>query len=269
VLNNSFFEGLPNENPVGGRLNKVYVRVRNRGFKTANAIVVKLYWVHAGAALPLLPSDFWDRFPEDATVSSEWNSLGAQPIFNLEYSGASLANSDQDAAQIVSFDFIAPVHDPSTRNHYCLMAIISSSDDIMPTEELKIDPERLSMDYVTSHYNNATHRNYNIETADNSFSAEFFMYNPLSTATYSKLEISFKGQPIPVMFSDSLPGKMIYLNKNEKRSIKLNIDPRSLKTPTEIIIQQLVPGKKNGEFGIVGGLNYFIIPSTKKSGVKK
>jgi len=274
------FEDFPDESPVGGKINKVYVRVRNRGFRTANSIVVKLYWVHAGAGLPLLPSDFWDRFQESVMTPSEWNSLGEQPIFNLEYSGESVAipvaNPNGDKAQIVSFDFPAPIHDPSTRNHYCLMAIISSPDDLMPTKELKSllpeslpDEQRLNMDYITAYYNNATHRNYNIVTEDEAFSSEFFMYNPSAEATYSKLEVNFRGQKIPVHFSDSLEGKLVFLKKNEKKLVTLNIDPRSLKEPTEITIQQLMPGKKKDEFKVIGGISYFIVPSSKKSSASK
>ncbi len=264
VLNNDLFERLINENPVGGQINKVYVRVRNRGFRTAASVMVKLHWVHAGASLPPLPSDFWDSFPADPEVISEWNSLGTQPILNLEYSGASLATTDLDAAQIAVFDFTAPVHDPSTRNHYCLVALVSSPDDSMATYELKNNLERLNMNYVTTHYNNASHRNYNIETADQPFDAEFFLYNPLQTPVYTKLELSFKGQPIPVIISDSLVGKLIYLKKNEKKLIRFRIDPVGLKEPTEIIFQQIMPGNKKNEFKVIGGINYLIMPSTKE-----
>ena len=262
------FDDFSDESPIGGKLNKVYVRVRNRGFRVSTGVTVKLHWVHGGAGLPLLPSNFWDKFPADATVPSEWNSLGSKSISNLEYSGASSVISGDRTAQIVAFDFNAPVHDPSTRNHYCLMVIVSSREDLMPTEELKSNPNRLIMDFVSSHYNNATHRNYNIVTEDAAFSAEFFMYNPLTDATASKLEVIFKGQKIPVHFSDSLEGKLVYLKKNEKKLVRLNIDPGGLKEPTKITIQQIVPGKKKEDDRVLGGITYFIVPTSNKAASK-
>jgi len=143
------------------------------------------------------------------------------------------------------------------------MAIISSPDDLMPPNELKSglpeslpDNQRLNMDYVTTHYNNATHRNYNIITEDAAFRTEFNMYNPLPGPLTSKLEVSFKGQKIPVHFSDSLEGKLISLKKNEKKLVRLNIDPSSLKEPTEITIQQVMTGKKKDEFKVIGGYSF-------------
>ena len=47
VFTNDQFENtLRDERPLGGRSQKVYVRVRNRGCRPANNVTVKLYWVH-------------------------------------------------------------------------------------------------------------------------------------------------------------------------------------------------------------------------------
>jgi hypothetical protein len=271
ILDNSFFERLvsANDDPISGTLNKVYVRVRNRGYRAAATVTVKLQWVHAGATLPQLPEHYWDDFPGNRAEPSEWTILPSQPIFSLEYCGASVAGSAADAAQVVSFDFNAPVHDPSTRNHYCFAAIITSADDLMPAEELRDDPERLNMDYITKKYNNATHRNYSMLIQDATFGTEFNMYNPLPGPLTSKLEVSFKGPKIPVHFSDSSEGKLVYLKKNEKKLVILNIDPAGLKEPTEITIQQVTPGKQKGESKIWGGITYYIMPSSKKSPASK
>jgi subtilisin family serine protease len=271
TVNNVFFEGFMDQSPVAEKPNNVFVRVRNRGFNTSGEVTVKLYWVHAGATLPALSSDFWERFPRNATTASEWTLVDTKTIPGVRYSGASNADPVDNTPQIVSFVFNAPFHDPSTVNHYCLMAIISSPDDLMPAAEINMKPdaEKLNMDYITTHYNNATHRNYNIVTEDEAVSTEFNMYNPLPGPLASKLEVSFKGQKIPVHFSDSLEGKLVYLKKNEKKLVRLNIDPGSLKEPTEITIQQLMPAKKKGEFTVIGGISYLIMPTSKKSAASK
>lgn len=265
VLDNIFFESLTDESPVGGQDNRVYVRMRNRGFKPANNVSVKLHWVHAGAGLPPLPSDFWSRFPADPLVTSDWNTVGIQTISSISYSGpSSLAvPGSTDLAAITRFTFSAPVHDPSTRNHYCLMAIISSGDDPMPTARLVGDPDKLNMDYVTKNFNNATHRNYNIITADAPLAAEFMLYNPLPYTIYSSLEVNYKGSKIPVSISDSLLTQKMRLKPGEKKKVLMNINPAGLKAETEIEIRQIAETANKGKPFVIGGINYLIKPPDK------
>lgn len=139
--NNADFEALVNENPRSGALNKVYVRVRNRGPRSISSVTVKLHWSFAGTGLPALPTDFWTAFPTDSTDTTQWKPLGVRTISSLNYSGASAAGCPGrvqppcgvlvDNAQIVTFDFNGPPLDLSQPNprHYCLMAITDSTDD--------------------------------------------------------------------------------------------------------------------------------------------
>src|SRR6185369_13171081 len=99
------FESFITENPIANKLNKVYIRVRNRGYNPANNVTVKLYWVYGGTSLPAL----WSSFPADITTDPNWKSLGSITIPEVPYSGSSLALKETDAgvslddAKIVSF----------------------------------------------------------------------------------------------------------------------------------------------------------------------
>jgi hypothetical protein len=126
------FDTLVDETPsaVTGDINRVYVRVRNRGPNTANPVTVKLLWAQFGTALPALPADFWTQFPNDSLMPSNWTPMNCAisatttcTISNLDYSGSSVAGTAADAAQIVRFDFPAPVVNPSQPNHFCLLAM--------------------------------------------------------------------------------------------------------------------------------------------------
>jgi hypothetical protein len=164
-LNSAHFNDLEHGNPTAGRNNRVYVRVHNRGPLVAENVVVKLYWAVSGGSLPTLPSDFWERFPEEFTHRSEWQLLGTQNIEYLGYSGSSVAGCpgrtdppcDQpDASAIVQFDFSAPsiTHPDPARRQVCLFAIIYSDQD--PISHLSM--ESLDVDEISLNDNNLTRR---------------------------------------------------------------------------------------------------------------
>lgn len=160
------FDAFTDETPSAapGEINRVYVRVRNRGPVTASTVTVKLHWTQFDTALPALPSDFWTAFPADSTDTSQWHPLNCAgttsttcTVSNLTYSGASVvATTGSDAAQIVRFDFPAPPVDPMLPNHFCLLAMIDSSQDPISTESKVKDV----VDDITPTDNNVTHRNY-------------------------------------------------------------------------------------------------------------
>ncbi|MCA8929581.1 MAG: S8 family serine peptidase [Alphaproteobacteria bacterium] len=158
---NAAFEAFADENPVESTVNRVYVRVRNRGPVTAESVTVKFHWAFAGTALPALPADFWTAFPADSADTSVWHPEPAQTIANLAYSGASVAGTGGDAAQILSFDFHAPAVDPTAANprHYCVMVVLDSPQD-------PIAESTLVVDVATPRNNNMTHRNLSLQDSD-------------------------------------------------------------------------------------------------------
>jgi hypothetical protein len=185
------FDALVDENPVSGQLNKVYVRVRNRGPNAVSTATVKLHWAFAGAGLPNLPGDFWTRFPLDSTdPTTRWTSLGTRTITNLAYSGTSVAGTAGDAAQIVSFDFPGPPIDPMqpVPNHFCLFAVIDSPDDpISPVSRTLFFP-----DVITPQDNNITQRNVRVEKSirKKRFVEKFFAGNPTEHQISAALQLS-------------------------------------------------------------------------------
>lgn len=212
--NNTQFESLTDERPISNETNKIYVRVRNRGFNIANNVTVKLHWVYAGLTFPNLPADFWAQFPNDASDISTWNPLGTQAITNLRYSGGSIAGTGADNAQIASFDFVAPQHDGSLPNHYCLMAMVDSPQDPISDDS----KTTLNMDLITPYDNNVTHRNITIQNSSRSrnFSEAFFISNPFENYDTIRIEIelsdSWKAELDGYEIGQSIPLKP-YENK--------------------------------------------------------
>lgn len=208
------FDAFVDETPsaVAGDVNRVFVRVRNRGPVTAASVTVKIHWAQFGTALAGLPSDFWTAFPADSSDTSQWHPLGTQTITNLAYSGASVAgcpgraqpscgvdlNGDgdtadagetaTDTAQIAQFNFPAPPVDPTKPNHFCLLAIVDSPQDPVSTASRASSV----VDGITPTDNNVTHRNYqNLSTStDSEFSELFFVRNPNGTPIQARLTLT-------------------------------------------------------------------------------
>jgi hypothetical protein len=177
----SFVDETPSAAP--GVINRVYVRVRNRGPVTAAQVTVKLHWTQFGTALPALPADFWTVFPANSADTSQWHPLNcggtASPtcsVNNLAYSGSSVAGTATDVAQIVQFDFPAPVIDPMLANHFCLLAMVDSLQDPISAASKASSV----VDFITPTDNNVTHRNYQDLSTDaaDSFMERFFVRNP-------------------------------------------------------------------------------------------
>lgn len=182
------FDAFVDEKPsaVAGNVNRVYVRVRNRGPVTAGSVTVKLHWTQFGTALPALPADFWTAFPADSAFTADWHPIqcGSSTstvcsISNLNYSGASIAATAADAAQIVQFNFPAPPVDPTKPNHFCLLAMIDSPQDRILPKSRAVIPNDFVVDILTPTDNNVTHRNYhNLRTSTRwSFKEKFFVRN--------------------------------------------------------------------------------------------
>ena len=152
------FAAFPDEDPRAEATNKVYVLVRNRGRNDATNVVVKLLWTFSGTSLPDLPSDFWDAFPADPTITPPWTVINTKTIPSVGYSGASIATQAGDRAQIATFDFVAPTLDSSTTafRDYCLFAVIDSRDD--PVSRGNLHP-----DEITPKDNNITMRKVSLQ----------------------------------------------------------------------------------------------------------
>lgn len=193
-----FVDEIPSAMP--GAVNKVYVRVRNRGPVTASLVTVKLLWTQAGTAMPALPSDFWDVFPANSMKTSRWNSLNCSgssspscTVSNLNYSGSSVAGTAADAAQIVSFDFPAPPFDPRMPNHFCLLAIIDSPQDGVRPIRRGPTPNDFIVDNLTPIDNNVTHRNYSVHywpLQAMELKKQFFVRNPTIVRSEAVLRLT-------------------------------------------------------------------------------
>ena len=261
------FDAFVDETPsaVAGVLNRVYVRVRNRGPSTATAVNVKLHWAQFGAGLPGLPADFWSAFPSNSTDTSRWHPMdcsvaapgGLPPtvcqIGGLAYSGASVAGGLGDAAQIVQFSFPAPGIDPTLDNHFCLMAILDSTQDPVTARSRA----SLVVDDITPNDNNITHRNYaNLNsTRSDRFERAFFIRNPYAKAMLTQINIGApKGWKITTKPLEA--GQSVELAPGEERRVDISIQLPDKNAVGEIEVSQWLIEEKR----ILGGMTFGVGP---------
>jgi subtilisin family serine protease len=254
------FESLIDETPsaVVGDINRVYVRVHNRGPVTDDSVTIKLHWAQFGTAAPALPSDFWTVFPADSSDTTQWHPLNCAgtssstcTINNLTYAGSSVAATSDDGAQIVAFDFPTPPVTTNVSNHFSLLAIIDSPQDpISPTSK-----GTLVVDDITPSDNNVSHRNYmNLSTnRDRNFTEGFFVRNPTDEPIQAVLTLEApEDWNIELDKFDS--NKVFRLEPNQEVPVSINIILPELNQQGEInIIQKRI---ENQNSTIVGGLSY-------------
>jgi subtilisin family serine protease len=254
------FESLIDEMPsdVAGDINRVYVRVHNRGPVTDSSVTVMLHWTQLGTALPALPSDFWTAFPADSSDTMQWHPLNCAgtssstcTITNLTYSGSSVASTADDAAQIVAFDFPTPHVITNLSNHFSLLAMIDSPQD-------RISPMSngtFLVDDITPRDNNISYRNYmNLSTSrDRNFTEGFFVRNPTDEPIQAVVRVE-----APEDWNIELDkfdfNEVFTLVPNQEVPVSINIILPELNQQGEInIIQERI---QNQNSTVMGGLSY-------------
>ncbi|MHC4570898.1 MAG: S8 family serine peptidase [Planctomycetota bacterium] len=243
------FAALTDEQAKVGMANRVYVRVRNRGFRTANNVKVKLLWTQFGTALPNFPNaTIWSDFTNTATAVGDWNQLGVQTKGTLGYSGASIANTINDQAEIFRFNNFSPTFDASKPNHFCLFAVATSNED--PVASTTLIP-----DEATPTDNNVTHRNVQVNLSsrdDERLGGRFYVRNPFDFPIRSVLDVvtpkgwkSWLNEPFVI-------GKPITLKPKESILVKLNVVARKKGTGGEVSVTQYRLDRKEGRV-VIGG----------------
>lgn len=200
LTSSALFDVWPHEDPISGQVNRVYVRVRNRGPVTARSVTVTLHWAFAGTALPALPGNFWTGYTSGSYTTTNWNFVGSAPVTNLQYSGASVAgcpgriqpacDGGVDNAQIVQFNWTGPPLNPALPafRHFCLFAVINSPDDTIDP----ISQTRFAPDNITPNDNNITHRNVAVQdplAGGGRSEMGFFVRNPFDEPIRTMLRI--------------------------------------------------------------------------------
>lgn len=254
--NNAQFEAFPDEQAEEGVINKIYVRVRNRGPVTATNTIVKLHWAFAGAGLPGLPGMFWSNFPAD-TPSPDWTSLGVQNVGNLAYSGASVANTGGDAAAVVTFDFLAPLVDLSDPqpHHYCLFAVLDSTENRPGPKIRPTVPGDFIPDHITPRDNNVTHRNiYLAGDGVLDLNDSIYVWNP-SVREDATVVLTIKAPKGWVV--DTYPirqGERYPLKAGQGLQVKVSVKaPAYSDTTSEVVVtQETFIGKER----VLGGMTY-------------
>ena len=115
---------LQHRNAQRGNVNRVYVRVNNRGFAPGSNVTVKLLYADASAGLPPLPPDFWMAFPNNSASTTVWHPLpkGAATF-------QTIATLSPTEPSVLEWDFPLP---SGAATHSCLLAVMDCPTDPIP-----------------------------------------------------------------------------------------------------------------------------------------
>ena len=165
------FASFPDEEPMAGVTNRVYLLVRNRGRLAATNVTARLA---AGDPADPPPPDVWMTSPSGAPgTANSWSVVAIDTVPSVRYSGASIAMDSADGAEVASFDFTAPALDTSggADHDLALLAVVDSIDDCLSdnaydTEDgcVLVDlPADATADQLSSNYNNVTLRHVSLQ----------------------------------------------------------------------------------------------------------
>ena len=123
-----FAGGLLPENLIRSQVNRVYVRVNNRGISAASNVAVKVFFALIDSvAFPDLPQKFWLNFPNnDVPATSPWQPIASHKVVPTIAAGSS---------QIVGFEWPVPL---TATNSIALLAIVQAENDVLDTNELNL-----------------------------------------------------------------------------------------------------------------------------------
>jgi photosystem II stability/assembly factor-like uncharacterized protein len=122
-----FAAGLKHENPQRNQTVRVFVQLHNRGINAAVNVAVKVFFSESAVALPNLPTNFWNSFPNNVLPNnSAWKQISPHKV---------VESVDGGSAQIVAFDWTVPSTAPG---NISLLAIVTADNDLLSTSELNI-----------------------------------------------------------------------------------------------------------------------------------
>jgi hypothetical protein len=122
----NFDVDLQHQDPIRGQVNRFYLQVHNRGWRSTNNVSVAAFFADASAGLPALP-DALTPPNFNLTSTTNWQPVGpAQTIATLE----------PNRPVIVSWDWTVPV---GSATHSCLLAVVSSGDDPITTPQTDVN----------------------------------------------------------------------------------------------------------------------------------
>jgi hypothetical protein len=292
---------LMDENPVAGEVNRVYVRVRNRGPEPASNVTARLYWAYGGTSIPRLPGDFWSAFDSNQADQTDWHFIGeapaaGEPGVNVAYSGCTetkerRAAGESEAAGIFVFKWPAPNLDPSQPDHCRLLLIVGASGDGAghgadpPGPYLKylgtgVPTDDFDLSSLTPSDNNVTQRDYLLveDSSTPGYHLSFYVANPFLNTARFVLNVGLPPGWIPSIRPPlpPRPGSEFELKPGEKRLVTVDLTPTGPsaagKGGTVIVTQERVTGaterdrrgRPKQQTEMVGGLTARVGPGRPK-----
>lgn len=178
------FDALTDEKPVAGVENRVYVRVRNRGPKSAEDVTVRLFGSLMGAMAPPLPEEFWTEFKSGTFTPGDWTLIDSKALTgSLATSGSTAAREgrestviEEDKAQVCPYlEWTPSVASDGMPRNYTLLAIVDSPNDRpgpYGKSETEVVESDLVVDLLAASDNNVTLRNVHYEDTSATISAD-------------------------------------------------------------------------------------------------
>ncbi|HEX8000642.1 MAG TPA: hypothetical protein VF528_19840 [Pyrinomonadaceae bacterium] len=111
---------LQHRNAQRGNVNRVYVKVNNRGFAPGANVTVKLLYANASAGLPPLPGNFWTAFPGNSSDTTNWKPVGA---------AKTILTLSPTEPTILEWDLALP---PTAAPHSCLLVVMDCPQNPIP-----------------------------------------------------------------------------------------------------------------------------------------
>lgn len=114
------FEAFLGDAPLRNAINRIYVRVHNRGPGIAINVKVKCLWTDASAGIPMLPADYWQYFPEPWMAPSAWKPVDVGNPYVI------IDSIPPRSSRIKQIDWSVP---PTAAEHTCMLVMVTGIGD--------------------------------------------------------------------------------------------------------------------------------------------
>jgi hypothetical protein len=147
-------EDVVRNDPTHPEPNRLYVQVHNRGPLPAHNVKVKVLWLDCAAGTPLLPADFWSRYPNDWSAPSNWKTVDPAVAFQ------NIPELLPNTPKVLMWNWTVPA---TASDHVCMLSVISSDEDQVSRSDTVADDHKTWL--IVPNDKHITQRNLHIITA--------------------------------------------------------------------------------------------------------
>jgi len=181
----------PAPNPEHGQTNYVFVRIHNRGPKTANNATVKLYWANPGTNLT---KPFWH---------TDGIKVGGVETNSQQVTVPGRTSAGEGEILTPAFEWLPPEPDVNTHDsgHFCLFASVTHAEDPLLQEDL----DGVGWD------DNLAWKNVKVDDAlaDTETGMDFYVAGEVGTSVMADLHIDRTELPVGGKVSLKIPSRWL------------------------------------------------------------